>query len=83
MKIFFYFVLSIVLLTSSCKLKLNNPNDPVSQDFFLTNLIRAYLLSDPCIGFQTWKKTYGTGTFKTTGSDLILLSNGDYFCGLS
>ncbi|TGL85523.1 hypothetical protein EHQ68_17080 [Leptospira congkakensis] len=78
MKIFFYFALSIVLFTSSCKLKLNNPSDPTSQDFFLTNLIRTYLLSDPCLGFQTWKKTYGTGNYKTTGSDLITLSNGDY-----
>lgn len=78
MKFFFYSFFLIFILTSSCKLKLNNPSDPSSQDFFLTNLFRTYLLSDPCIGFQTWKRTYGTGTYKTTGSDLIVLSNGDY-----
>lgn len=78
MKFFSSIVFVLILFTSSCKLKLNNPSDPTSQDFFLTNLIRAYLLSDPCLNFQTWKKTYGTGTYKTTGSDLITLSNGDY-----
>ncbi|PJZ47314.1 hypothetical protein [Leptospira brenneri] len=78
MRIYFFPFLFAVLLISSCKLNLNNPSDPASSDFFLTNLIRAYLLSDPCLNFQTWKKTYGTGTKKTTGSDLLILSNGDY-----
>lgn len=78
MKFFSFPVFVFLIFTSSCKLKLNNPSDPTSQDFFLTNLIRAYLLSDSCLNFRTWKKTYGTGTFKTTGSDLITLSNGDY-----
>ncbi|XDD46022.1 hypothetical protein AB3N60_15095 [Leptospira sp. WS39.C2] len=68
----------IIFLFSACKLKLNNPSDPTSQDFFETYLLRAFLLSDPCLNFKTWKKTYGTGTNKTTGSDLIVLSNGDY-----
>ncbi|TGL08453.1 hypothetical protein EHQ43_05265 [Leptospira bouyouniensis] len=72
-----YFIF-IVFLFISCKLKLNNPSDPTSQDFFLTNLIRYMLLSDPCLNFKTWKKTYGTGASKTTASDLVLLSNGDY-----
>ncbi|TGL42487.1 hypothetical protein [Leptospira perdikensis] len=78
MKFFSFPVFVFLIFTSSCKLNLNNPNDPTSQDFFLTNLIRAYLLSDPCINFQSWKKTYGSGTYKTTGSDLFVLSNGDY-----
>lgn len=76
---FFYLSLFVILtFSTSCKLRLNNPSDPNSQDFFLTQLLRAYSLFDPCPGFQTWKKTYGTGIYKTTGSDLIVLSNGDY-----
>ncbi|TGM31909.1 hypothetical protein [Leptospira biflexa] len=67
-----------VLFFFSCKLNLNNPSDPTSQDYFLTNIMRYFLLSDPCLNFKTWKKTYGTGTSKTTASDLILLPNGDY-----
>ncbi|MCG6150548.1 hypothetical protein [Leptospira bandrabouensis] len=76
---FFYLVTVLfTIFTLSCKLNLNNPSDPRSKDFFLTNLLKAFLLSDPCLNFQTWKKTYGTGVYKTTGSDLIILSNGDY-----
>ncbi|MGE8721345.1 hypothetical protein ACO2KH_07180 [Leptospira terpstrae] len=78
MKFFSFFFFVFLTFTSSCKLILNNSSDPTSQDFFLTNLLRAFLLSDPCLNFKTWKKTYGTGTFKTTGSDIITLSNGDY-----
>lgn len=78
MKFFSFSVFVFVLFTSSCKLNLNNPSDPRSKDFFLTNLLKEFLLSDPCLNFRTWKKTYGSGTFKTTGSDLIVLSNGDY-----
>lgn len=78
MKFFFFSFFVFLTFTSSCKLILNNPSDPTSQDFFLTNVLRAFLLSDPCLNFKTWKKTYGTGTFKTTGSDIITLSNGDY-----
>ncbi|EOQ90114.1 hypothetical protein LEP1GSC202_0623 [Leptospira yanagawae serovar Saopaulo str. Sao Paulo = ATCC 700523] len=74
----FYSFFLIVLFSSACKLNLNNPSDPYSRDFFLTNVMRSFLSFDPCPNFQTWKKTYGTGTSKTTGSDLIILSNGDY-----
>lgn len=73
----FYFSFIIIFLFS-CKLNLNNPSDPTSRDFFLTNLMRLFLSSDQCLNFKTWKKTYGTGTSKTTGSDIMVLSNGDY-----
>ncbi|TGM02475.1 hypothetical protein [Leptospira jelokensis] len=71
-------ILIFLFSFSTCKLNLNNSSDPYSRDFFLTNVMRAFLSFDPCPNFQTWKRTYGTGTNKTTGSDLIVLSNGDY-----
>lgn len=74
----FILLLSFAFCFSTCKLILNNPSDPTAEDFFETQVLRAFLLSDPCLNFQTWKRNYGTGTNKTTGSDLILLSNGDY-----
>lgn len=68
---------TILILLFSCKLNLNNPNDPATNDFWLRNLIQTALLNNGCSNFSQWNRSYGSGAYSTFGSDFQFLPNGD------
>ncbi|ABZ95370.1 Hypothetical protein LBF_2895 [Leptospira biflexa serovar Patoc strain 'Patoc 1 (Ames)'] len=74
----FRFLLAIfVFLLLSCKLNLNNPNDPKNEDFWVRTVLQSFLLNDGCRNFSAWERRYGTGSYLTYGTDFLFLSNGD------
>ncbi|MCW7491108.1 hypothetical protein ND861_00435 [Leptospira sp. 2 VSF19] len=72
-----FFFLNILILLFSCKLNLNNPNDPNTKDYWIRALIQDYLLNDGCRNFAEWNRRYGESTSSTYGADFLFLSNGD------
>ncbi|TGL53501.1 hypothetical protein EHQ55_02635 [Leptospira meyeri] len=68
---------ALLILVFSCKLNLNNPNDPATNDFWLRNLIQSSLLNNGCANFSQWNRRYGSGTYSTYGTDFQFLPNGD------
>ncbi|EMY61891.1 putative lipoprotein [Leptospira terpstrae serovar Hualin str. LT 11-33 = ATCC 700639] len=71
------FLAILFLIAFSCKLNLNNPNDPATNDFWLRNLIQSALLNNSCSNFSQWNRRYGTGNYSTFGTDFQFLPNGD------
>ncbi|MCG6150556.1 hypothetical protein [Leptospira bandrabouensis] len=70
-------ILNILIFIFSCKLTLNNPNDPNTKDYWIRAFIQEYLLNDGCRNFAEWNRRYGESTSSTFGADFQFLSNGD------